>query len=236
MKQQSIELEIYPPFSGFPKEGIKFLKDLKRNNNRTWFAKHKSEYESFVKFPMQCLVDSLKTPVSKFAPEIDINPKRNIFRIYRDTRFSKDKTPYKTHIAAVFHLKGGWQNSAGFYIEISFDGIYVGGGFYMPNSSQLKRIRMAIVENAKEFISIIDDSRFVKRFGTIQGEKLKRIPVGFTDNHFMGEWLKYKQFYAGVEWKTEECLNEKFISKVVSVYKDIYPLVKFLNRAVGKGV
>jgi uncharacterized protein (TIGR02453 family) len=234
IKEFKLDDEVYPPFEGFPSEGIKFLKQLKKNNNRDWFADHKSEYENFAKYPMQCLIASLKAPMSKLAPEIDVNPKRGMFRIYKDTRFSKDKTPYKTHVAAVLHIKGHWQESAGFYLEISPDGIYIGGGFYMPDKDQLKKIRDAIAERSKEFLGIIENAKFVKRFGAIQGEKLQRIPLGYPRDHFMGEWLKYKQFYTGVEWKVDECMDEKFLMKAMDVYKDLYPFVRFINEALGK--
>ena len=90
------DMEFYPPFDGFPREGIEFMKRLKRNNNRPWFEKHKEDYESFVKLPMQSLIAALHPHFERFAPEFDINPRRSMFRIYRDVRFSKDKTPYKT--------------------------------------------------------------------------------------------------------------------------------------------
>ncbi|MDI6767449.1 MAG: DUF2461 domain-containing protein [Bacteroidota bacterium] len=234
MKQLPLDIELFPPFTGFPEEGIQFLKRLMKNNNRIWFAKHKSEYEDFVKFPMQCLIASLKVPMSKLVPEIDVNPKRSMFRIFRDTRFSKDKTPYKTHVAAVFHLKGHWQQSAGFYIEISPEGIYVGGGIYLPDKEQLKKIRVAIAEQAKNFLTIIEDSKFIKRFGMIQGEKLQRIPLDFPRDHFMGEWLKYKSYYTGVELKEKECYSPEFVDKIVTIYKELLPLIRFLNQALGK--
>ena len=97
-----IDLDFFPPFDGCPKEGITFLKRLKNNNNRPWFQEHKEEYEKFVKFPIQCLIAELRNHFSEFAPEIEADPKRNMFRIYRDIRFSADKAPYKTHAAAWF--------------------------------------------------------------------------------------------------------------------------------------
>ena len=147
--EMMLDAEMFPPFDGFPKEGIKFLTQLKKNNNRPWFNKHKSEYEDFIKLPIQSLIASLKAPMAKVAPEIEVNPKRSMFRIYRDIRFSKNKAPYKTHVAAVFHLKGNWQNSAGYYVHIEPKVIYVGGGIYMPDSTQLKKIRHAIADNPR---------------------------------------------------------------------------------------
>jgi uncharacterized protein (TIGR02453 family) len=234
IQQTSFDIEIFPPFEGFPGAGLEFLKRLKKNNNREWFTKHKSEYEEFVKFPMQCLIASLKTPMKKIAPEIDVNPKRNMFRIYRDTRFSKNKIPYKTHVAAVFHLKGLWQQSAGYYVHIEPGNIYIGGGNYIPDGNQLKLIRHAIAEQQKEFSSIVESKPFKKRFGSLEGDKLQRAPLGYPIDHPMIEWLKYKSFYTGVEWKENECYSPKFIDKIVNVYKELLPLIRFLNEALKK--
>ena len=234
IQQPSLEIEIFPPFDGFPAKGIEFLKGLKKNNNRDWFAKHKSDYDEFVKFPMQCLIASLKVPMAKLMPEIEVNPKRNIFRIYRDTRFSKNKTPYKTHVAAVFHLKGHWQESAGYYVHIEPGNIYVGGGIYMPNSQQLKLIRNAIAGRAEDFQSIVDAEVFKKRFDSLEGDKLQRAPLGYPTDHPMIEWLKRKSFHTGLEWREKECYSLKFIDKIIVVYKELLPLIRFLNEAVGK--
>lgn len=235
MKQKNFfDGEFFPPFIGFPKEGVEFLKKLKKNNNRRWFAKHKSEYEEFVKFPMQCLITSLKKQMMKVAPEIDVNPKRNMFRTYRDTRFSKDKTPYKTHVAAVFHLKGHWQQSVGYYVHIEPGNIYVGGGIYMPNNNQLKLIRHTIAERQREFRSIVENKVFKKIFTSLEGEKLQRAPLGYPSDHPMIEWMKHKSFYTGVEWNEKECYSARFLDKVFIIYHELLPLIRFLNKALGK--
>ena len=231
-KQLLPDIELFPPFTGFPEEGIKFLKQLKKNNNREWFNKHKPEYEEFVKLPMQSLIAALKQPLAKLAPEMHVDPKRSMFRIYRDTRFSKDKRPYKTHVAAVFHLKGHWDESAGYYVHIEPDGVYVGGGIYAPESSQLKKIRRTIADSPKEFLSIATSKIFEKRFKKLEGEKLQRMPLGFPIDHMMAEWLKYKSLYTGVEWDVRESYSQKFVDKIVGVYKDLLPLVRFLNEAI----
>jgi uncharacterized protein (TIGR02453 family) len=227
--------EMLPPFAGFPVEGIQFLRRLKRNNDRKWFSEHKTEYEELVKFPMLTFIASLAPLMEKMAPEIDINPKKNIFRIHRDTKFSRDKTPYKTNVAAVFHLHGHWQESAGFYVHIEPGNIYAGGGLYMPNGQQLKKIRRAIADRSREFLSIVCDDEFVSLFSELEGEKLNRVPQGFPKDHLMGEWLKYKSYYAGVEWNEKECLKPAFLDKVVGLYREILPLVRFLNSALHGG-
>jgi uncharacterized protein (TIGR02453 family) len=227
-----MDIESFPPFEGFPREGISFLRRLKKNNNREWFNKHKTEYEELVKFPMQTFISSMKQPMEKLAPEIQVDENRSLFRIYRDTRFSKNKTPYKTHVAAVFHLKGHWEETAGFYVHIEPGGVYVGGGIYMPDSDQLKRIRAAIAEKSDEFLAIMKNKIFRKTFNALEGEKLQRAPLGYPKAHPMIEWLKHKSFYTGVEWKEEACYSRNFLSNVVNVYSDLLPLIRFLNDAV----
>jgi uncharacterized protein (TIGR02453 family) len=227
-----VEPEPLPPFDGFPKQGLRFLKNLKKNNTREWFNNHKADFEDLVKFPMQSLIASMRSPMSRLAPEIEVNPKTSMFRIYRDTRFSKNKAPYKTHVAAVFHPRGHWESSAGYYVHIEPGAVYAGGGIYMPDGDQLKKIRRSIADQPKEFLSIVGDSRFVRQFKSLEGEKLQRMPLGFPADHMMGEWLKYKSFYAGVEWEDAVCTTPNFITEVVRVYRGLLPLVRFLNSAL----
>lgn len=232
--KEYLDLEMYPPFVGFPDEGLRFLKQLKKNNNREWFAKHKPEYEDFVKLPMQSMIAGLKAPMEKVAPEFEVNPKRSMFRIYRDTRFSNDKTPYKTHVAAVFHLRGHWEQSAGFYVHIEPGGVYAGGGIYMPDGDQLKKIRRAIADHAEEFQAIVGSPKFKRTFKGLESEQLQRAPLGYTPDHPMIEWLKYKSFHTGVGWKESAASSPKLIDKLVGVYAGLLPMVRFLNTALGR--
>jgi uncharacterized protein (TIGR02453 family) len=229
------DLDIYPPFDGFPREGIQFLKRLKRNNNRPWFEEHKAEYESLVKLPMQSFIAALRPYFEKFAPEYDVNPKRSIFRVYRDARFSRDKTPYKTHVAAHFVLRGkpkGIEGS-GYYLHIEPGEVFIGGGIYMPDGDQIKKIRRAIAEQPDRFLSTIDDKKFKKRFGELEGDKLKRVPSGYDPEHPLAEWLKFKQFFVGAEWPESVCYKRLFVEEVVKAFEEVTPLVRFLNKAMG---
>lgn len=234
MKAPAFDVELYPPFNGFPKQALEFFKKLKRNNNRPWFEKHKHEYEEFAKAPMQSLLATVQSEFAEFAPEFDMNPQRAIFRIYRDIRFSKDKTPFKTHIAAHAVLRGmpkGFLGS-GYYFHVDPDECFVGGGIYMPDGDQLKKIRSAVANRGKDFLAIVNDKRFKKRFGKIGGEKLQRIPKGYDESHPMAEWLKFKQFFVGVSLPGTACLKVGYTKTVVTVCQEAYPLVKFLNEAV----
>ncbi len=233
-KMPLVDIDLYPPFSGFPKEGITFLHKLKKNNNRTWFERHKDEYENFVKLPMQSLIVGLQPHFAKFAPEFDLNPKRSLFRIYRDVRFSSDKTPYKTHVAAHFVLRGrpkGFVGS-GYYLHIEPGEAFIGGGIYIPDGDQLKKIRKSIAERGNEFLSIVQNSRFQKLFAPFEWEKLQRVPKGYDDTHPMAEWLKYKQFFVGVSWKETRSYKESFVDEVSEICEKATPLVRFLNRSL----
>lgn len=233
MKPEFDEM-LFPPFEGFPKEGVAFLKKLKRNNNREWFAKHKPEFEEFVKLPMQSLIASLQPYFADFAPDFEIHPKRSLFRIYRDTRFSNDKTPYKTHVAAHFEQrrKPRIMDAAGYYLHIEPGEVFIGGGIYLPDSDQLKKIRRAVAEQPKEFLSIIHAPSFKKMFGSLHGEKLSRAPKGYAPDHPMIEYIKYKQFFTGLEWKEETCYKKDFVKRVVAVCRELTPLINFLNNAM----
>jgi uncharacterized protein (TIGR02453 family) len=228
------DIDFYPPFEGFPADGINFLKQLKRNNNRPWFEKHKEEYESYVKLPMQSLIAALQPHFLKFAPEFDLNPKKSFFRIYRDVRFSSDKTPYKTHAAAHFVLRGkpkGVEGS-GYYLHIEPGQVFLGGGIYMPDGDQLKNIRRSIDTNANKFLSIVRNKKFIATFKKLEGEKLKRVPKGYEPDHPMAEWLKQKQFFVWVEWPESKCRQEELVGEVAKVYEAATPLVRFLNEAM----
>ncbi|MDE3058470.1 MAG: DUF2461 domain-containing protein [Bacteroidota bacterium] len=239
MKAQSSHLPfdeiLFPPFTGFPREGIAFLQKLKRNNNREWFEKHKPDYETFVKLPMQSLIASLQPHFDRFAPEFDANPKRSLFRIYRDIRFSKDKTPYKTHAAAHFVLRGkpkGIEGS-GYYLHIEPGEVFLGGGIYMPDNDQLKKIRLALAANSGNFLAIIENKNFKKRFGKLEGEHLQRVPQGYEPGHPMAEWLKMKQFFVGVSLPEQKCFSKSFPEIIAGIFEKAAPLVRFLNEAMG---
>jgi uncharacterized protein (TIGR02453 family) len=233
-KSPLADIDIYPPFEGFPREGINFLRRLKRNNNRKWFEEHKKQYEEFVRLPMCSFIVALQEHFNRFAPEFDLNPKRSIFRIYRDIRFSADKTPYKTHIAAHFVLRGtpkGFLGS-GYYMEIAPGELYTGGGIYIPDGDQLKKIRKAISTRGKEFLSIVTSRRFQKLFSPFEWDSLKRIPKGYDENDPMAEWLKCKQFFVGRSWPESKCFRARFADEAAEIFEATTPLVRFLNSSL----
>jgi len=225
-----LDEDFFPPFDGFPKEGLEFLKKLKKNNNRPWFQARKDQYEELVRFPMQCLIAGLAHRMADVAPEFEFHPRKSIFRIYRDTRFSKNKTPYKTNIAASFELRGRKSptETPGLYLGIEPGEIYIGGGLYMPTGPQLKVIRNAIATAPDEFLAVVKNARFRREFGGIDGEKLLKAPLGYPRDHPMIEHLKQKQFYAGKVFADTACLKPAFLDVVSATLADILPLVRWL--------
>lgn len=231
-----LEESLFPPFDGFPKEGMDFLRRLKKNNNRPWFHAHKEEYDELVRFPMQCLIASLAVRMMDVAPEVTFDPKRSIFRIYRDVRFSKNKAPYKTNIAASFNMpapKKSTTETPGLYVGIEPGSVFIGGGLYMPDGGQLKAIRTAIIGKTEEFLEIVEDVRFKKQFGGIMGEKLIKAPLGFAKDDPMIEHLRHKQFFVGKEYDDEAIVfRPRFLDTVVKVFTDSMPLIRWLAKAV----
>src|SRR5580658_8995243 len=167
-------------FSGFPPEAMQFFRGLARNNNRDWFQPRKATFEERVKQPMRELVEALNGAMQSFAPEYATDPAKAIYRIYRDTRFSKDKTPYKDHIAASFFRSGtGPHKYGGYYVQVSHKDVAVGGGVYMPEPDVLFEIRQHIAANHKKLRKILAAPAVRRSLGELHGDKLARVPKGF---------------------------------------------------------
>jgi uncharacterized protein (TIGR02453 family) len=224
-------------FRGFPPETLKFLRQLKRNNNRPWFQERKELYETRVRQPMIDLVIALGAPMQAFAPEMNVDPKKAIYRIYRDTRFSNDKTPYKTQISAFFVPRGMSKSSAaGLYLQVDPDEVLIAGGVYMPGSAELRAIRAHIAEHQQDLGSILSRQDFKKRFGGLQGERLSRAPLGYAPDHPAIEYLKYKHFIA---WRTEPASlaeTPRLFPSVLTSFATMMPLVRFLNSAMSSRI
>ena len=220
-------------FQGFPKEGLQFLRSLKRHNNREWFQKHKTIYENSVKKPMEDLINALADEFSRFAPQIVATVKASAYRIYRDTRFSKNKAPYKTHVAAVFPRKSlGKHEGAGFYLHIDPAEVLVGGGVYMPQPEDLKAVRIHIADHHKKLRSILQSPSFRRLFGELTGEKLSRVPRGFDPNHPAADYLRFKQFLAARTLKPEVALSPLLQRRTVESFREMLPLIEFLNEPI----
>ena len=217
-------------FSAFPKEGLQFLRSLKRNNNRDWFQSHKGIYEAHVKKPIEDLVAAIAVEFEQFAPEMVASPKVSVYRIYRDTRFSKDKSPYKTHAAAVFPRSGlGKHQGAAFYLHISPTELLIGGGLYMPMPEDLNAIRNHLASHPEAFLAIVKGRTFRRLFGTVSGEQLSRVPAGFRPDHPVADYLRHKQFLAGRTFPPDTATSPQFYKLIKETFRGMLPFVQFLN-------
>jgi uncharacterized protein (TIGR02453 family) len=217
----------------FTPKTIPFLRSLKRHNDREWFRAHRTTYDEHVHAPMVAVVNALARDFRRFAPELSADPRRSIHRIYRDTRFSADKSPLKTHIAASFPRRDSPRHeSAGLYFEVAHDWVWVGGGLYMPTTPGLYRVRERIAGDPRTFERLITSTAFTKQCGSLRGERLTRIPRPFPSTHPAGEYLKYKQFLGSREFPATLASSPRFYSSVLAVFEAIAPMVQYLNGAL----
>ncbi len=217
------------------KNVFKFLRCLKKNNNREWFKANKAEYdkvrEEFIDF-----VDSLTSRISKFDPQIEgLFAKDCLFRIYRDIRFSKDKTPYKIVFGASMNPHGRKSGIPGYYIHVQPTECFLAAGNYMPESKVLLRIRTAIAKNTDDFLAIPKSKTFQKYFNEISAkDKLKTFPRGFPKDHKAIEYLKYKGYFVHHKVKDKDVNDKGFPAYATKVFKAMYPLNTFLRDAQKK--
>jgi len=214
---------------------LEFLHLLKENNNREWFNENKHHYlearEQFI-----AVVDELIEGITRFDPAIRGNTGKDaVYRIYRDVRFSKDKSPYKGYFSAYIAPGGRKSNLAGYYIHFEPDGCLAGGGLHCPKNDELKEIRFEIYNHVDEFGRIIGSRDFERLFGELWGEKLKRPPKGFPKEFPQIEWLKYKKYLMLHRFPESKTEDEHFVNYVLNVFQKMKPLNDFLNRAVGEG-
>jgi uncharacterized protein (TIGR02453 family) len=219
------------PPSHFTDETLRFLRALKRHNDREWFRARRDRYERVVRAPMIALIEQLARDFPRFAPEIVASPKASLYRIYRDTRFSDDKSPLKTQISASFRWrdlpKGG---AAGLYLEVNPGWVWFGGGFYAPESAHLVRIRAHLSSTYPEIHTLVRRPAFRNSVGSLQGEKLTRLPRGYPSDDPSAEYLKLKHYLAGREYPPQFVTSTAFYPTLVRTYKAIMPLIRFLNE------
>lgn len=208
-----------------------FFDELTKNNSKEWFDIHRKEYENYVKKPFKKLVDEIILEIFKIDSRIQIESKDAIFRINRDIRFSKDKTPYKTHCSAVIAPKGKKDMvNPGIYFELNSSGMIIYGGIYNPNSEELGKIRIYLAENLQEFQSIINEKIFLDYFdGKILGEKSKRIPKELNEAAKIEPLLFNKAFYYTNSYSKKEVLNSGVKELVVSNYLASMPFINFFK-------
>lgn len=216
----------------YGKELLQFLAELSENNNKEWFETNRNHYQD-LRNSFTATMENLYPLLMKFDKDLEtVNPKGTMFRINRDIRFSKDKSPYKNNFGSYFALGGSQSELAGYYIHIQPQNCFVGGGIYMPQPNVLKKIRQEIDYNSEEFLEIINETNFQKYFGTIQGEKLKNTPKDYEKTHPMSEYLKLKGFFVVANFTNEQICNNDFVEQMAVRFETMYPLNVFLNKAV----
>ena len=225
----------------FTKRALSFFRGLARHNEKPWFEAHRDEYESEVRQPMRELIDDLDARFAEFAPEIGGDPKRSMFRIYRDIRFSKDKSPYKIHAACWFHHLNAARTvgaeadagSAGYYFHLEPGGrSMIGAGLWMPPRPQLSKLREAIGKDPKAFDKMARS--IPSRFGGLDDEgALKRMPRGYAEDHPAAKWLRFQSFTSGRTLTDPQVTSPSLASLLAREYEALLPLVRWLNGALG---
>jgi uncharacterized protein (TIGR02453 family) len=215
----------------FPPQALTFLRALKRNNRREWFLAHKDDYETHVRQPMLSIIERLADDFRAFAPELVASPKTSLYRIYRDIRFSENKAPYKTHVAAVFPTRGlARHEGAGLYFHVSPDEVWVGGGMYAPQTADLHAVREHIAANVRRLRAIVESPAFRRAVGRLDGERLQRVPRGFPADHEAADYLRFRQFLAGREFPPSLATSPAFYPSLLKVFRSVAPLARFLNE------
>ena len=215
----------------FSAQSLAFLRALKRHNDREWFKARKERYDALLRAPMIAVIERLAEDFRTFAPDLVATPKASMYRIYRDTRFSENKAPLKTHIAAVFPCRGLVKHQgAGLYFEVAPQWVWVGGGMYAPETSQMHLEREHIAANIKRFRTIVESPAFRRTLGPLEGARLQRVPRGFPKDHEAAEYLKYRQFLTGREFPASFAHSPRFYRGLVDTFRLIAPLIAFLNE------
>jgi len=211
---------------------LSFLSDLKTNNNREWFEKNKDRYIQANNYFLD-LVQNVIQEIGKFDQDIAyLDPKKCAYRIYRDVRFSRDKTPYKTHFGAEMAPGGRRSGLAGYYFHIQPGESLVAGGVWHPSAENLTKIRQEIDYNSKDLKKIIEGRSFKEKFGEIKGDKLKRAPKGYDPDHVDIELLTFKDFLAYRIFDDRLVKSESFLENIIENFKVLNPFNNFLNLAI----
>ena len=226
----------------FGPEALRFFRGLARHNAKPWFEAHREDYEQHVRQPMADLVEEMDLRFGRFAPEFVGDPKRSVFRLHRDIRFSRDKSPYKTHAACWFFHGGGSSKvgreahggGAGFYFHLEPGGSLVAGGCWMPPRPALKRFRAAIQSDRRGFERVVLAPALRRRFGDLSGEQmLKRAPRGYREDDPAARWLKYQSFTVARSLTDVQVTGPRLTATLEADFGTILPLVRWLNRALG---
>lgn len=214
---------------------VKFFKDLAANNNRDWFHAQKKRYEESVKLPFTELVNDLAKQVHKYEPITEIDPKKMIFRVHRDVRFSKDKTPYKTSMSAIVAPGGRkeMEKPTGFYFEMGPEHVRVYSGAYMISKERLMSLRKHIAKDPKAITKLTKAKAFVNHFGELRGEKNKRIDKSFLKVQETQPLIFNKQFYFFEQFKPSLIVNKDLKKSLLGAYRAGRPMAEYLRKGMG---
>jgi uncharacterized protein (TIGR02453 family) len=219
----------------FDAAAFRFLRDLAKNNNREWFNARKAQYEETVRDPFLRLIGDLAEPLAKISPHFRADPRPSggsMFRIYRDTRFANDKSPYKTWLGArLFHERNRQVHAPLFYVHIQPGRCFAGGGLWHPEPPVLKRIRDFLVDNPATWKKAVRSKRFRERF-ELDGESLSRLPSGFDARHELIEDIKRKDFVATAEFTDADAMSPRLKPLLVDVFKGVAPMIDYLCAAL----
>ena len=211
---------------------LDFLKQLKLHNDREWFEKNREKY-TLARAEYESFINELIPLIKTFDKEIGaITAKECLFRIYRDVRFSNDKSPYKPNFGASIARGGRKSSYGGYYIHFEDKGCFLAGGIWMPAPEILKAVRQEIYYNPEEFKKIINNKAFKQSFNELEGEKLSRPPKDFPVDFKEVDLLKYKNYIVSHELDSKILSSDKLNEYVIKVLKDMNPLIKFINRAI----
>jgi uncharacterized protein (TIGR02453 family) len=224
-------------FEGFPEDMFRFLRELANNNDRDWFNANKDRYKQHVVAPMVSFIEAMDSRLARVSDCFVADPRPNggsMFRIYRDTRFSKDKRPYKEHVACHFrHISGKDAHAPGFYVHLEPGEIFFGGGIWHPPNDVVNRIREAIVDDPDGWKVATRRKAFRDRFGSLGGDSLKRPPQGFDADHPYIDDLKRKDFFAGQTADAKLARTPKLLDEITASFVALKPMMAFLTSAVG---
>lgn len=215
------------------KELLEFLSELKENNYKEWFHENKPRYQKLKKEFEQFIAHTIAT-IAQFDPSVqNLEPKHCIFRINRDIRFSKDKSPYKTNFGGFIVPGGKKAGNAGYYIHIEPGNCFIAGGIYAPPSDKLKAVRTEIYENTDEFKKILSDKNFKNHFkGIMSDDKLKTAPKGFPKDFEDIDLLRYKHYTVAKSVADDLIASDKFADEIHETFKALYPFNEFINEGI----
>ncbi len=225
-----------PPFKGLPKDFFVFFKELAANNERAWFEENKQRYKDVVLAPLSDFIAAMAPRVAKITKHIVCDPRPNggsMFRIYRDVRFAKDKSPYKTNAGVHFrHALGRDAHVPGFYMHFAPDEVFFGGGIWMPEPPALNKVRRAIADEPKSWKKVVDDRVFKTTFNGVEGEALSRPPKGFDAEHpYIGD-IKRKSFFAMHQSSPKVAASPALLDEVEATFRAAKPLMQFVCKAL----